>query len=241
MTRTGSDGIDSLQVQRIEPAYRQVAGQLRTMIVEGVLQPGEQLPPEERLGARFGVSRNTVREALRMLSSQNLVRTTRGVSGGTFVATPRPELLQETIVTSLRLLNGANAIPADELLEARLMLEVPSVRNAALRRTEEDLERMRTAAVRTEHGSTVLDRSVSSQDFHQAVLDSAGNRLLSLMAPPIWQAFTRNALVGGGTSAHWIEIDRDHLEILEHIEARRPDEAAAAMQRHLQLLRDHEH
>jgi GntR family transcriptional regulator, transcriptional repressor for pyruvate dehydrogenase complex len=240
MARTGSDEIDHLRVQRIEPAYMQVAGQLRHMILEGVLRPGEQLPPEDKLGARFGVSRNTVREALRMLSSQNLVRTTRGVAGGTFVATPKAEVLQETIVTSLRLLNGTQEIPADELLEARLMLEVPSVRNAALRRTDDDLERMRVAAVRVEHGSTVLDRSVNSQDFHQAVLDAAGNRLLSLMAPPIWQAFTRNALAGSGTSAHWDEIDRDHLEILEHIEARRPDEAAAAMRRHLELLRAHD-
>ena len=233
---TPSEAAAGLAVQRIEPAYRQVATQLRRMIVDGTLAPGAQLPAEDKLGAQFGVSRNTIREALRMLSSQNLVRTRRGVSGGTFIAEPNTDALQENIVTSLQLLSGYNAIDDAELFQTRLILEVPSARSAALRRTDDDLARLRLAAVRVEHGRTVLDRTVSSQDFHQAVMDAAGNRLVSLLAPPVWEVFQRNSLASGRSTKRWAEIDQEHVEILDHIQARRPDEAADAMRRHLEQL-----
>jgi len=228
-----------LAVRRIEPAYRQVAGQLRRMIVDGTLAPGAQLPSEDKLGAQFGVSRNTIREALRMLSSQNLTHTKRGVTGGTFIAQPTPEALQENIVTSLQLLNGFNVINGDELFETRLILEVPSARSAALRRTDTDLDRLRGAAIRVEHGRTVLDRTVSSQDFHQAVMDAAGNRLVSLLAPPVWDVFQQDSLSTSRSSDRWEDIDNEHLEILGHIEAQRADEAAEAMRVHLERLHAH--
>lgn len=233
----GASRTDSgLAVQRIEPAYRQVAGQLRRMIIDGTLAPGAQLPSEDKLGAQFGVSRNTVREALRMLSSQNLTLTKRGVAGGTFIAQPDPEALQANIVTSLQLLNGYNVINGDELFETRLILEVPSARSAAMRRSDADLELLRRAAARVEHGRTVFDRTVSSQDFHQAVMDAAGNRLISLLAPPVWDVFQQDSLSTSRSSDRWQEIDDEHHEILDHIENRRADEAAEAMRVHLERL-----
>ncbi|MFS0868283.1 FadR/GntR family transcriptional regulator [Microbacterium sp. 179-B 1A2 NHS] len=231
-----SSTANRLTVQRIEPAYRQVASQLRRMVIDGTLEPGAQLPSEEKLGVQFGVSRNTIREALRMLSSQNLTVTKRGVAGGTFIARPDPEALQESIVTSLQLLNGYNVIDVEELFETRLILEVPSARGAALRRTDEDLERLRLAATRVEHGRTVLDRTVSSQDFHQAVIDAAGNRLISLLAPPVWDVFQQDSLSTPRSAERWEDIDREHLDVLRHIEAQRPDEAAEAMRVHLERL-----
>jgi len=229
---------EKLSVNRIEPAYKQVAAQIKKLIVDGTLLPGEQLPVEEKLGASFGVSRNTVREALRLLSADNLVRTTRGVSGGTFVAVPSTEVLQGSIETSLQLLSGSNSINVDELFETRTILEVPCARSAALNRTEEDLARMRASADRVEHGVNALDRADHSQDFHQAVLDAAGNRLLSMMAPPIWRVFRKTTLAAGGKSEAWADIDADHLLILEHIEAQRPEEAAEAMRMHLVRLHE---
>jgi len=224
---------ETLAVNRIEPAYKQVAEQIRRLILDGTLVPGEQLPVEEKLGASFGVSRNTVREALRMLSSQNLVHTTRGVSGGTFVSVPNAEILQGSIETSLQLLSGQNGVNVDELFDTRTILEVPGAHAAALNRTEADLERMRASVERVEHGTNALDRADHSQDFHQAVLDASGNRLLSMITPPIWRVFRKKALISGGVPETWPDIDHDHLLILGHIEAQRPEEAAAAMRQHL--------
>jgi GntR family transcriptional repressor for pyruvate dehydrogenase complex len=135
----------ALSVKRIRPAYEQVAEQLRELILNGTLSPGDQLPVEAELSAVFGVSRSTVREALRMLSSQSLIYTARGVTGGTFVAETSPDAISDFLETSIGLLSGSHEITADELLEARDLLEVPAARLAALRRTDEHLEAMRQA------------------------------------------------------------------------------------------------
>lgn len=83
-----------LPVSRVLPAYQQVANQLRELIMKGTLVVGERLPAEGEMALKFGVSRSTVREALRGLSSQSLVQTKRGVNGGTFVAEPSAEHVQ---------------------------------------------------------------------------------------------------------------------------------------------------
>ncbi len=64
------------------PAYAVLAEHLRNRILSGELQPGARLPGEAELTAEFGVGRSTIREALRSLASQNLITTTRGVTGG---------------------------------------------------------------------------------------------------------------------------------------------------------------
>ena len=71
----------------------------------GVCSPGERLPPEPELCVKTGVSRSTVREALRLLASQHLIVTTRGVTGGSFVAHPDAEQLSEGLSTGLTLLS----------------------------------------------------------------------------------------------------------------------------------------
>ena len=64
---------------------RQIAEQLRDAIVAGRLGADERLPGEEQLAKQFGVSRPTVREALKRLAAQHLIRSRRGPTGGTFV------------------------------------------------------------------------------------------------------------------------------------------------------------
>ncbi len=237
--RPRRSGVET-EVRRIAPAYRQVATQLRELVVDGTLVPGERLPAEDRLAASFGVSRGTVREALRMLVSEGLAETTRGVSGGTFVTTPRPELLRGQIETGLGLLSGSDAINTDELYETRVSIEIPCSRWAAERRDDKDLERMRRAAVEVEHSTSTVGRAHSSHDFHQAVVEAAGNRLLAVIAPPIWRAFQRSALRSDGRPDTWVDIDEDHLLILRAIEQQDADAAAEAMRRHLLRMRENQ-
>ena len=84
------------------PAYQVLADALRAKILAGELEPGRKLPIEPELSAQYGVSRSTVREALRVLASQNLIATTRGVSGGSFVAPPNPEQISGYLEASRR-------------------------------------------------------------------------------------------------------------------------------------------
>ncbi|MEI6743065.1 MAG: winged helix-turn-helix domain-containing protein, partial [bacterium] len=79
------DGIfrpDGSSVKPILPAYRQVADQLLSLIIDGEVKPGERLPTEETLAKTFAVSRSTIREALRSLAVESFIETSRGPTGG---------------------------------------------------------------------------------------------------------------------------------------------------------------
>jgi DNA-binding FadR family transcriptional regulator len=191
------------------------------------------------MGENFGISRNTLREALRSLASEGLLETRRGVNGGTFVARPDRDVVQAHLEVGIGLLSGAEGITTEEIFETRIILELPAARNAALRRSDNDVARIRDAATEVEHGGAVSRRTTSSVDFHQAVMEAAGNRLMSTIAPPVWRAFASCALERRAQTSIWQDIDHDHAEIADCIEHQDPDGAEAAMRRHLEHLRDH--
>lgn len=228
--------IRALPVRKVQSAYLQIAEQLRDLILQGSLLPGEQLPSEAQMSANFGVSRNTTREALRVLSSQGLIQTSRGITGGTFVAVPDAGFVQANIENGLGLLSSGEQISESEILETRLALELPAARWAAERRTDGDLQRIRIAARSVERGTVLEERTDNSVDFHQAVMEAAGNRLMSVLAPPVWRVFAHCAKSKPGRPHIWHDIDCDHAEILHHIEERNPDGAENAMKMHLLRL-----
>jgi len=92
-----------VSVRRVLKAYEQIAEQLRDLIMSGELAPGERLPNEANLARQFGVSRATVRESLRVLSAQNLIRTAKGSGGGSYVTLPTIDHLSEFIRSNSRL------------------------------------------------------------------------------------------------------------------------------------------
>jgi len=112
---------------------------LREQILEGVLEEGLRLPKETVLAEDFGVSRATIREALRLLTAQNLIRTAKGAGGGSFVTVPSVDHISESLRSGIGLLATADDLTLEELLETRELLEVPAARLAARRRSEDDL------------------------------------------------------------------------------------------------------
>ncbi|WP_062520182.1 FadR/GntR family transcriptional regulator [Demequina silvatica] len=227
-----------LELTRIKPAYEQVAGQLRMLILNGSLAPGERLPVEGQLAGAFGVSRTTIREALRMLSSQDLVHTLRGVNGGTFVSRIDPSAFSEWVESRLGLLASSHAITPDELREARELIELPAVRMAAERRSEADLEAIILAAELERNAGASWDRGEHSQDFHLALLAATQNTLLLSVGTPIFRLVRKSALeYSGDAEARRALIDQEHLEIIERITLRDADGAAEAMTRHLVTMR----
>src|SRR5436305_6163438 len=106
------------------PAYRLLADGLREQTTSGQLRPGERLPTEPQLCARSGVSRSTVREALRLLASQHLIVTTRGVTGGSFVAEPSTTRLGDLLFTGLTMLMAAGTVNTGQWFEVRESVEV---------------------------------------------------------------------------------------------------------------------
>lgn len=224
----------SLGLTPIRPAYEQVAVQLRARILDGTMRPGQRLPVEAQLSSSFGVSRTTIREALRMLTSQDLVYTVRGVNGGTFVAQVDAKGFIDNMESRLGLMASNDVFTPDELIEVRILIEVPSARLAAQRRTPDDLEALRLAAQDNEISNTRAARRQHSRDFHMCVLRAAHNELLTSIASPIFAVWHRLGLT---TTDDWGGIDKEHYKIIECIERGDGDGAAQATAEHLSKMR----
>lgn len=227
----------ALPVSKVRPAYYQVAEQLRNLILTGELAPGTRLPIEPELCAMFGVSRSTVREALRVLSSQHLVVTTRGATGGTSVAFPEPEHIGDFLEASFGLMSGAATVTVDQFLELREQIEVPAARLAAQRRTESDLVALKSCL---SHGPGEPDTAEASEEraaFHSVLLEAAGNPLLSVMARPVVGVLRGHFLRELAPPEFWRELVRDHQQIYDLIRKGDEDGAAETMQKHLTRMR----
>ena len=228
MTDRSSDR--SLVAEPILPAYQQVADQLRGSILRGDVEPGDRLPVEAELAEMFGVSRSTIREALRVLSSERLLRTVRGVGGGSFVLQPDPEHVSDFLQTSIGLLTGTHQVSLEELVEARTRLEVAAAGFAARRATPDDVERLRLAS-----RATLADDDgnfETSREFHFVLLQIAGNRLMEVLAAPVFNVLAQRYL-GAISAGAWGALERDHAAIVEAIAAGDPDGAAALMSDHV--------
>jgi len=219
------------------PAYQQLAEQLRSQITTGSLRPGERLPTEPQLCASSGLSRSTVREALRLLASQHLIVTTRGVTGGSFVAHPSPAQLGEILSTGMRLLLSTGAIRPIQLIEVREMLEAPAAALAASRRTEAHLAALRAALF--DPSRDPRERMFEAyRDFHAALAVAAGNPLCELVTTPLYWVGNWVGHAGDAVPADfWQRIDADHRKIEQAVTARDGAAAREATLSHLAHLR----
>lgn len=218
-------------------AYEQVADQLREQILGGVLKAGQRLPRELELAQRFGVSRPTVREALRVLASENLVRTTKGAAGGSFVMRPTVDHISEFLTANINLLAAMDDITLDELLEVRACLEIPAARMAAARRTDELLEALTGSVTDDDAGLTTEEEFVLNKGFHTTLVESANNKLLVIAAQPIFIVLQTHLQRAVLTATDHATIHGGHARLAEAIAAGDEDAAEAEMRRHLDELR----
>ena len=168
---------------------KQIADAIRRLIVEGQLVVDQRLPGETELAARFGVSRPTVREALKRLAAQNLIRTRRGPTGGSFVNRMSWNEAHDSLVTTATLLVGMNELDIDEVVEARFTLEQACLEPAARRREPAHLAAMREE-ITLQRQANLSDEDFCASDvrFHRALVDSAGNVLLSFQMAGVIEA-----------------------------------------------------
>lgn len=232
----GSAG--ALGVSPVRSAYQQVADQLLELILNGSLSSGDRLPSEAELTTIFGVSRSTVREALRLLASRDLIRTTRGTTGGTFVSRIQLDRVSDYLETSLGLMSGTDDVSIADMLEARELLEVPAARLAAIRRSTEHVEALREAIDREMVSRGRGGKFREHRNFHGLVVQATGNGLLGVMTEPVFRVLQARFLDPGTPAEFWRQVDHDHEAILAAIEAGDGDVAADAMRDHLIRLRE---
>ncbi|MDH1107053.1 FadR/GntR family transcriptional regulator [Pseudomonas otitidis] len=194
--------------------------QIRQRIDDGTWPLGQRLPPEPELAEIIGISRNTVREAVRVLTFSGVLEVRQG--DGTYVrACADPLSTMQALARS----------SVEQALEARGMIEIEASRLAALRRTEADLIALREALAASAARSSYEDlQDYIDHDlvFHQRVVDSAHNPVLS----ELYRYFSQVIRVGLERTIS--DPDRAqpcfdlHRELLDAIERQDADAAAAA-------------
>jgi DNA-binding FadR family transcriptional regulator len=223
------------------PVYRAISESIRDDILAQRLLPGDRLPVETELAERFGVSRSTIREALRELASQNLVQTTRGATGGTFVVVPSTDSLARSLTIGVEMMAASTDLTVFEMLEARELLEVPAARLACERGSTENLELI-SQHLEERRAMEVEGRQLlANWGFHMLVVKAANNPLLELMAQPIFSVLQTRFSQVRASAGFRREVEADHRAIGEAVVARDTEKAEALMRDHLERLRPSYH
>lgn len=208
----------------------QIAQAIRDAIVEGRMIVDERLPSEAELAEQFAVSRSTVREALKRLAAQSLIRTQRGAFGGAFVNRLSYEEAYGQQITTATLLLSMNAVSFETACEARYALERACTPLAAQRRTPDTLATMR-AEIHRQGQPGLSDESFCASDvtFHRALVDSAANPVLSYQLAGAVEAMQPLMNMITFTARSREEIVGLHTRIADAVEARNASSAEAAL------------
>jgi DNA-binding FadR family transcriptional regulator len=176
-----------------------------------------------------------VREALRLLASQHLIVTTRGVTGGSFVAHPDAGQLADGLAAGFTLLANSADVSLADMLELRRAIEVPAAGLAAARRTPEHLAEIRGTLF--EPGADDFDRRLAAHvAFHLAVAKATGNPLFELVVRPLYCASYGEDLHDTLPPGYWERMDADHRQLLDRLAVQDTEGASTAATRHLDYI-----
>ncbi|MBI3969701.1 MAG: FadR family transcriptional regulator [Chloroflexi bacterium] len=203
--------------------HEQIAAQLADWIVESRFAPGQALPPEVELAARFGVSRATVREAAKTLVARGLITVRHGVGLEVNGASTRP------VADALALLLRRERAGLVDLLETRRLLEVEIAGLAAERATAEDLRALERALSRLGRASDPLsDQVAADAAFHEMLARAAHNTVMVAISEAIHEPLLRSMEttypVDGGPARRV----REHEAMYRAVAARSPEAAREA-------------
>ena len=209
---------------------RQIADQIRNAILEGSLRADDRLPTEGELAQRFNVSRPTIREALKRLAAQNLVRSKRGPTGGTFIQTPDLLALSESLASTTTLLVGFESFTWDEVTQTRLEMEKTCARLAAAQRTEKDIEQLETTLkTQANEALSAEELCVSDVQFHRQIANATGNKMMSYLMSSVIEALQpATNLAAFRHRSHAVIYDQ-HRRLLDAIIDQHEEEAASVM------------
>lgn len=220
-----------VQAMRLTDRVKQ---DLVLLIAHDNLQPGDKLPPADRLCEQFSVSRTVVREAIASLKAEGRLRSLRG--SGVYVSEP-PALSGSSMFMEA---------PQDigdvlDFMEFRMSVEIEAAGLAAERRTETNLLRMEQAM--SQFARHLQDNSLATdadRAFHRAIADATNNGRFRLFVDEMGERLIPRRALGASftdekdKTEFLVNIEAEHRRIFEAINDRQPDAARAAMREHLQ-------
>jgi GntR family transcriptional repressor for pyruvate dehydrogenase complex len=211
---------------------------IKEMILSGELGPGDRLPPEKELSERLGLSRSSMREAVKALEVIRVLDVRRG--DGTFVTSLEPRLLLEAMSFVVDLHDDSSVL---ELFAVRRILEPAAVALAAARIPEEAIRDLRERIAAVDEGTSVEGLVDHDLDFHRAIVAQAGNGYLASLIDSLSGHTVRARIWRGLTQRN--SVDRtlaEHRAIVDALERRDAELAQALTTVHIsgveQWLRD---
>jgi GntR family transcriptional repressor for pyruvate dehydrogenase complex len=202
---------------------------IRHMILTGELAPGDRLPPEAVLAANLGLSRTSLREAVRALTVLGIIVTRQG--DASYITGLGPELLLGALGLAVDL-QRENTMP--DLVAVRRILEAAATAMAARRITEVEIQRLRSFTQRGERGERINEQLTLDREFHRTIALASGNDLLVALLDGLTEP-TMRMRIWRGRSVPGV-LDRtlaEHRAIVDALEARDPDLAYAAATVHV--------
>jgi DNA-binding FadR family transcriptional regulator len=212
-----------------------LADRLREQILTGDVDEGTPLPPEREMVDETGLGRGSVREALRVLETEGLIRTKTGRHGGTFTTLPTESGIAHYVSLFVR----GRHVPIRALLEARTTIEPSLASFAALNRTPDDIAALKKACAEMEAAPAGAEFGRRNLEWHYAVATASHNELLVAFLASISHA------IGQVSEAHSsafatqsfddirAAVTRAHRRITDAIERGQPEAAKRRMERHL--------
>jgi len=222
------EGLPMLQPIKSTKIYKNIVEQIKTMIINGKLKAGDRLPSERELADSLAVSRTSVREALRILESMDLIQCRPG--DGNFVKEITIDSLAKSIAWKIPLIKGAVL----ELYEARKIIEPGIVRIAAERATEEDILKMENIV---EKQKKIVERGESicevDDEFHRSIAEASKNKMIRKIINTLIDLESETDESNVEIKERPSESLKSHMNIVKYIKAREKEKARRAMLTHL--------
>ena len=202
---------------------------IKAMIVSGELQPGDRLPREDELAGVLGLSRNSLREAVRALALVRILDVRQG--DGTYVTSLSPKLLLDAMSFVIDFHRDDSVL---EFLEVRRILESAATAMAALLITDEQVEELRALLAEVPPEADVETFVENDLAFHRLVVSHCGNSVLASLLDSMSGTTNRARIWRGVTDerAHERTL-REHLGIVDALARHQPDVAAARVTVHI--------
>ena len=189
---------------------------IKEMIVAGDLAPGSRLPKEEILAGQLGLSRSSLREAVRALTAMRILITRQG--DGTYVSSLEPHLLLESLSFAADVSQGRTAL---QLLQVRRFLEPQATGLAAALLTPDDLQELRHLLDECRSAATVEEFVAHDIAFHLRITEAVGNPVLSMLLRVLSTRTQRVRIIRGSRTRHALDnAHEDHEEILRALQSR---------------------
>lgn len=200
---------------------------LAMITIEKRFGPGDKIPNENELSEELGVSRTTLREAIRILATNGVVEIKRGC--GTFVS----EHMTDISLEALKPLSEAK-MDARDLYEIRLIFEPEAAFLAATRATDTEMKRILNFGSQVEEKiKKGEDRTEVEQGFHNAIARATHNEFMNQLMPVIYRAIDKGVILSNQKELAVQDTLADHRMIMEFLEARNAQGAKSAMKIHI--------